>query len=99
MDHLSTIASDDAGVWQFPNGKAYYACVLRKEASIDIIPEKAHELGLTEVERIQAEMRQVFDELDYPQDATLVELLGRAAQDGGFYETRSQAGRDQVVEA
>jgi uncharacterized protein (DUF885 family) len=99
LDHLSTVATDDAGVWRFPNGDAYYAHILRREASVDIAPEEAHQMGLDEVARIQAEMRQVFDELGYPQDASLVELVDRAAQDGGSYDTQTLAGRDQVVEA
>ena len=86
-------------MWKFPNGDAYYAHILRREASVDIAPEEAHQMGLDEVARIQAEMRQVFDELGYPQDASLVELIERAAEDGGSYNTQTQAGRDQVVEA
>jgi uncharacterized protein (DUF885 family)/formylglycine-generating enzyme required for sulfatase activity len=99
LDHLSTVAPDDAGVWRFPSGDAYYAYILRREASVEIAPEEAHQMGLAEVERIQAELRQVFDELGYPQDASLVELVDRAARDGGFYDTQTQAGREQVVEA
>jgi hypothetical protein len=102
VDYFTTLqasTTNDEGVWKFPNGDAYYAHILRNQASIDITPEQVHELGLAEVERIQAEMRQAFDELGYPQGANLGELMNRAIEEGGFYSTRDQGGQDQVVAA
>jgi uncharacterized protein (DUF885 family)/pimeloyl-ACP methyl ester carboxylesterase len=101
-DYFTTLqasTTDDEGVWKFPNGDAYYAYILRQQASVDITPEEVHELGLAEVERIQAEMRQAFDELGYPQGASLGDLMNRAIEDGGFYDTRTQEGKEQVVKA
>jgi uncharacterized protein (DUF885 family)/pimeloyl-ACP methyl ester carboxylesterase len=101
-DYFSTLqasATDDEGVWKLPNGDAYYAYILRQQASIDITPEEVHELGLAEVERIQAEMRQVFDELGYPQDAGLGYLMNRAIDEGGYYDLRAAGGGEQVIEA
>ncbi|GAH12337.1 unnamed protein product, partial [marine sediment metagenome] len=43
------------------------------------------------MDRIQVEMRQVFDDLGYPQDEDLPELFNRVAQDSGFVSG------DQVV--
>jgi uncharacterized protein (DUF885 family) len=99
LTQLTTVATNDAGVWKFPNGDAYYAHILRNQSSADLTPQEVHELGLAEVARIQAELRQVFDELGYPEDESIVALIARAAEDGGSYETQSQAGREQVVEA
>jgi uncharacterized protein (DUF885 family) len=98
-DHLATIATDDAGVWKLPDGDAYYAYVLRNQTSTDMTPSEIHELGLGEVSRIQAEMRRVFDELGYPRDSSHGELLSRAASDGGYYDIRTQDGKDQLIEA
>jgi uncharacterized protein (DUF885 family) len=44
-------------------------------------------------------MRQVFDELGYPQDGSLSELMGRATQEAGSYDTHSESGKKQVVVA
>ncbi len=98
-DHLTTIATDDAGVWKLPDGDAYYAYTLRNQTSTEMTPSEIHELGLAEVARIQAEMRQVFDELGYPQDRSVGELMERAAGDGGYYDIRAQGGKDQLIEA
>ena len=99
VDDQLTRATDDAGVWKLPDGDAYYAYVLRDQNSTDLTAEEIHQMGLAEVERIQSEMRQVFNELGYPQDAGLEELIGRAIQDAGFFDTSSQAGKRRLIEA
>ena len=99
LEYLATISTDDAGVWKFPNGDAYYAYLLRNQTSTDLTPTEIHALGLAEVARIQTEMRKTFDELGYPQDKSLSELMDRAVRDAGFYDIRTQAGKDQLIEA
>lgn len=77
-------APSDDGIWQFENGEAYYEYTLRHYTSTDLTPDEIHELGLQELERIHAEMREIFDELGYPEDESLNELFGRVARDGGI---------------
>jgi uncharacterized protein (DUF885 family) len=97
LDYLETIATSDAGVWKFPNGEEYYAYKLRDETSTDMTPDEIHQLGLAEVDRIRAEMRQVFNDLGYPADESFGESLGRAIAEGGSYNTSSQAGIDEYI--
>ncbi|MBN2394659.1 MAG: DUF885 family protein [Anaerolineae bacterium] len=99
LEKLTTVATDDAGVWKFPDGDAYYAYRLRDQTSTDLTPQEIHELGLAEVTRIQAEMRQAFNALGYPKEASLRELVKRAADEGGYYDIRSQDGKAQLVAA
>jgi uncharacterized protein (DUF885 family) len=87
IDQQMAIATDEAGVWKLPNGGAYYAYALRQETSTDLTPEQVHEIGLAEVTRIQAEMRAVFDDLGYPQDRPVGELIQRAIGEGGVYDS------------
>ena len=42
---LDTLSSNQSGVWQFPNGEAYYAYILRHHTSTDLTPPEVHELG------------------------------------------------------
>jgi len=99
LDHLVTVATDDAGAWKFPDGDAYYAYVLRNQTSTDLTPAEVHELGLAEVARVQAEIRAVFDELGYPQDESLGVLMDRAIGDAGFYDIRTPEGKDRLIAA
>ncbi len=48
--------------------------------------EEVHELGLSEVARIQAEMRAAAAEMGYPQDISLAELAERLAADSDQFQ-------------
>jgi uncharacterized protein (DUF885 family)/Tol biopolymer transport system component len=83
LDDLQAAAPDSGGVWQFDSGPAYYEYILRHHTTSDLTPDEIHELGLRELARIQAEMRALFDQLGYPQEATIPELYARLARAGG----------------
>ena len=97
LDYLQPLADDRAGVWKLPDGEAYYAYQLRKETSTDLSPDEIHEIGLVEVERIQGEMRELFTQLGYPDNEAFGTSLGRAIQEGGYYDTSSQTGIEVYV--
>jgi uncharacterized protein (DUF885 family) len=44
------------GAWHLPDGDAYYAWCVRQHTTSDMTPEQIHQLGLTEVARVGAEM-------------------------------------------
>ncbi|MBU6998517.1 MAG: DUF885 domain-containing protein [Theionarchaea archaeon] len=98
IEYLETVATSDAGVWKFPEGDEYYQYMLRHETSTDLTAEKIHQIGLEEVDRIQQEMREVFNQLGYPQDARISSLIERAITEGGFINTYNQSGKDEVVQ-
>jgi uncharacterized protein (DUF885 family) len=83
VEHLASAAPRDDGLWQFPDGDAYYRYTLRHYTTTEMTPGEIHELGLRELERIHPEMRLLFDELGYPEDEGLPALFDRVAQDGG----------------
>jgi uncharacterized protein (DUF885 family)/ABC-type dipeptide/oligopeptide/nickel transport system permease component len=97
LEYLAGIATEDAGVWKFPDCEGYYSYALSHETSTDLTAEEIHNLGLAEVERIRAEMRAAFDQLGYPQGADLGELMDRAIQEGGVYDTVTQEQKELVV--
>jgi uncharacterized protein (DUF885 family) len=99
LEYLDTVATSDAGVWKFPDGKDYYVYRLWSQTSIDITPEEVHQLGLAEVERIRAELRHAFEDLGYPRDANFGRLMERARQEAGSYDARSKADKAGVIEA
>lgn len=98
IEYLETVATSDAGVWKFPEGDEYYQYMLRHENSTELTPEEIHQMGLEEVHRIQQEMREVFDQLGYPQDVSISSLIERAITEGGFINTYNQSGKDEVIE-
>ena len=71
--YLETIASDTPGVGTLPKGEAFYAYILRYWTGTNLSPQQAHERGLVEVARIQAEIRSAAAEMGYP-DMSMAEL-------------------------
>jgi len=53
------------GVWQVPNGEAYYQHTLKYYTTTDYTPEEIHELGLKEVERIVKQLEEMSESLGY----------------------------------
>jgi uncharacterized protein (DUF885 family) len=51
----------DDGVWKLPDGEAFYAYALRKNTTTTLKPEEVHDLGLSEVARIETEIRAILD--------------------------------------
>jgi uncharacterized protein (DUF885 family) len=99
LDRVAGVATDDAGVWKFPDGDAYYAYRLRSQTTTDLTPEAVHDLGLREVARIQSELRTAFTELGYPQELELADLVKRAVEAAGFLPMATQADADAVIHA
>ena len=53
-------APEHVGIWQMPQGDALYAFFVRDFTTTPMSPDQVHELGLSEVKRIRAEMEQVM---------------------------------------
>jgi len=106
LEQQEQIATDDAGVWRFPNGAEYYAYTLRHHTTTEMTANQIHAVGLSEVARLQAEIRAVTQKLGYPDNESIPQLIGRAAQDSGTlqddeivngYEAILQAAERDIV--
>jgi uncharacterized protein (DUF885 family) len=84
LQHQQSVAPTDDGLWQFEGGSDYYGYLLRHFTTTDMTADEIHRLGLDELERIHAEMRQIFDLLGYPVDENLLQLYDRVANDSGY---------------
>jgi uncharacterized protein (DUF885 family) len=63
------------GVSAQPNGTAYYAFRIREETTTDLTAEQIHQIGLSEVTRIRAEMVEVAKKAGYPSREALIAHL------------------------
>lgn len=89
-------ATHDAGIWKLPNGDAYYAFCLRYHTTTNKSPAQVHALGLSEVARIQAEMKQIADTLGY-EGQQIISVMQQLAKDPRFLYPNTNAGRTQVL--
>ena len=59
------LSTHEDGVWQVPNGDAFYAFRVRRMAETELSPAEVHEYGLTEVSRLQGEMQAIMTEVGF----------------------------------
>jgi uncharacterized protein (DUF885 family) len=55
----------EPGMWSLPGGEARYAFAVKASTTSNLTPEQIHQLGLSEVARIEGEMLQVGRKLGY----------------------------------
>jgi uncharacterized protein (DUF885 family) len=91
----STATTDD-GVWKFPDGGAFYAYTLRHHTTTDMTADEIHELGLLEVVRIQAEMREILMAEGYPADDLQATMNTLNEQERFLYPDNDE-GREQIL--
>ena len=95
-------ATDDAGLWRFENGADLYAQRLRVHTTTDLTAEEIHEIGRSEVSRIEAEMEGLLQQIGYV-DGSITERVAQAeaalsyppTEDG---RTRIMADIDVILE-
>jgi uncharacterized protein (DUF885 family) len=73
----------EVGVWQVPNGKELYALRCREFTTTDLTPDQIHEIGLSEVKRIRAEMEKIVQEVKF--SGTFAEFLDHLRSDPQYY--------------
>jgi uncharacterized protein (DUF885 family) len=81
-DEYRPAAREEAGVAANPDGEACYRAAVRFHTTLALSPEEIHQNGLRQMERIQAEMREIAQRLFGTQDVR--EALARASSEPRF---------------
>jgi len=68
MSRQQSLASKDDGAWKLPDGDDYYAYRLRLMTTTDMSPSEIHDLGLSEMDRIHGEMRDIMKQVGFEGD-------------------------------
>ncbi len=90
-------ADGNDGVWEHPNGDAYYANRIANYATMDnLTADEIHELGLREVARIQDEMEEIKQRVGF--DGSLVEFFEFIRNDPNNYFPNTDEGREAFLE-
>ena len=91
-------ASKDDGVWKLPNAEDYYAARLRHYTTTDMSAQDIHDIGLTEVARIQDEMREIMTQVGF--EGSLKEFFDFLRTDPQFTLPNTDEGRaSYIIEA
>ncbi|MGB5257573.1 MAG: DUF885 domain-containing protein [Woeseiaceae bacterium] len=67
-DGYLSAARESVGLSALPNGEEWYAYMVKIRTTTDMTPDEIHQIGLSEVARIHAEMRGVMEEVGFDGD-------------------------------
>jgi uncharacterized protein (DUF885 family) len=90
-------ANKDHGVWSLPNGDAYYAARLRSYTTTDYTAEEIHQIGLSEVDRIGARIKEIFVELGYDVNKPVGEMMNDLNENPDFLYADTPDRKEIVV--
>lgn len=65
FERHAALADDNDGAWKLPNADAYYSTRLKHYTTTDLSADEIHEIGLREVDRIQARMQEIMDQVEF----------------------------------
>jgi uncharacterized protein (DUF885 family) len=86
-DEYAPKGRTEPGVWSIPDGSARYRFDIRQLTTTNLTPEKIHELGLKQIDEIEAEMFAIAHQLGFKDIAALNEHI---KTDRSFYATSGQ---------
>lgn len=84
------------GAGSLPNGEAYYNAMLSLMTTTEMTADEIHQLGLSEVTRIHAEMEKVKEQAGFK--GTLQEFFAFMRTDKQFYLPNNDAGAQEYVD-
>ena len=76
-------ARETLGAYQLPGGVEFYQAQIRRYATVDLSPQDIHDIGVSEVKRIRAEMDSIIGELEF--EGTFAEFLEFLRTDPQFF--------------
>jgi len=98
FENLNLKATNDAGVWKLPNGDAYYRFILKQMTTTEYTPEEVHNLGLSEVARIKAEMYAILEAENYADSTkTMGQIIQELNKEERFLYPDTDEGRKNIL--
>ncbi|WP_282018419.1 DUF885 domain-containing protein [Salegentibacter mishustinae] len=88
-------ANSDAGAWKFPKGEEFYANALKRATTTNLSANQIHEIGLSEVARIHAEMEKIKKKVGFK--GTLQDFFEFMRKDEQFYYANDSTGRNKYL--
>lgn len=91
LNEIEKKATDEAGVWKFEKGDAFYQARLKKITTTDLSPDEIFNKGQKEVERIHKEMRNIMEQVAFEGD--LQDFFKFMRESEQFYYSNDDAGK------
>ena len=95
LERMQAKATTVNGVWALPQGEAFYGDLLSFYTTTPLTADQIHQIGLSEVARIRAEMEQIKDKVGFK--GTLAEFFAHMKTDPKFRYPNTEAGKQQYL--
>lgn len=90
------LATNDAGIAARPHGEEYYRWALKASTTTTMSPDEVHELGLSEVKELQAQMDAILKETGY-KNGSVGDRMKALAKDPRYKFADGDKGRAEIV--
>jgi uncharacterized protein (DUF885 family) len=97
MERLRPTSRPGDGAWRLPNGDAIYAEALRQATTTNFTPAEVHQMGLSQVAEISAELDRILRGQGYTK-GTVGERLAALNKDPTQLYADSDAGRAELLD-
>lgn len=96
FEGLQAKVSENYGVWKLPDGDAFYDWAARHHTTTDLDPEQIHQIGLSEVARIEAEMDAILRAQGYTEGSVGARVTALGAEPRFLYPDTAE-GKQQIL--
>jgi len=96
MKEIRPRATVDAGIWKQPGGDGYYALALKEQTTTDLTPQEVHDIGLSEVARITAEMDAILKSQGLT-EGSVGDRMTAIGEDRRYLFANTDEGRAQML--
>lgn len=90
-------AKGDKGVWSLPEGDAFYTHELQWHTTTKLTPDEVYNIGVSEVTRIQNEMRGIMKQVNFKSDS-LLEFFEFVRTDKQFKYSNDAKGKKELLD-
>ena len=95
LDEIEPKSKGNFGVWNLPDGEAYYADRLKASTTTGLTADQIHQLGLRQVASIRQEMEAIRREVGFT--GTLEQFFDHIRTDPKFKYSNDEAGRETYL--
>lgn len=92
---IRPLAKGNNGAWSLPDGEAYYAFRLKGSTTTDMTAEEIHQLGLSNLARVQAEMKVIMGKVGFT--GSLQDFFKAIKTDPAHQYPNTDAGKAQYL--
>jgi uncharacterized protein (DUF885 family) len=97
FETLDNKVENNYGVWNLPDGDEMYQLAIRFFTTTDYTPEFIHDFGLSEVDRIQAEILEILEAEGWDVSQGFSAAIDEMAEQEQFYYSDSVEGRESIL--